>query len=48
MRVADPQLVRRLMLQLGGAAWVVEPAELAARIAEDAATALAAYDAPEG
>jgi proteasome accessory factor C len=45
MRVADPALVRRLMLQLGGAAWVVEPADLAARIAEDAAAALAHYEA---
>jgi proteasome accessory factor C len=45
MRVADPALVRRLMLQLGGAARVVQPADLAARIASDAA-ALAHYEAP--
>lgn len=46
MRVADPALVRRLMLQLGGAAWVVEPADLAANIAAEAHTALAHYDEP--
>jgi proteasome accessory factor C len=46
MRVADPALVRRLMLQLGGAARVVQPADLAARIASDAAAALAHYEAP--
>jgi proteasome accessory factor C len=47
MRVADPALVRRLMLQLGGAAWVVQPAELAARIAAEAAAALDAYTGQE-
>lgn len=43
MKVADPALVRRLMLQLGGSAHVVEPAELAAAIRHEAEAALAAY-----
>ncbi|WP_347350096.1 WYL domain-containing protein [Intrasporangium sp.] len=43
LRVADVALVRRLVLQLGGAARVVRPVELAARIAEEARDALRAY-----
>ena len=46
MKVADPALVRRLMLQLGGSARVVEPADLAERIAEEARAALRAYEGP--
>lgn len=46
MKVADPALVRRLMLQLGGAAHVVEPAELAEWIADEARSALRAYADP--
>ena len=45
LKVADPALVRRLMLRLGGEARVVEPPELAAAVAEEARAALAAYDA---
>jgi proteasome accessory factor C len=48
MRVADPAMVRRLMLQLGGAAHVVVPAELAESVAAAAREALAAYDAGAG
>lgn len=44
LKVADPALVRRLMLRLGGEARVVEPAELAAAVAGEARAALAAYD----
>jgi len=43
LRTADPRLVRRLVLRLGGAATVVQPAELAAEVAADAAAALAVY-----
>jgi proteasome accessory factor C len=43
MRVADPTMVRRLMLQLGGQARVVEPPELAASVRTWAREALAAY-----
>lgn len=43
MKVSDPTMVRRLMLQLGGAARVVEPPELAASVAGWAKEALAAY-----
>ena len=43
MRTADPRLVLRLVLRLGGAARIVEPAALAAETAEAAAAALARY-----
>jgi proteasome accessory factor C len=43
LKVADPALVRRLVLRLGGEARVVEPAELALAVAEEARAALAAY-----
>ncbi|EWT07943.1 proteasome protein [Intrasporangium chromatireducens Q5-1] len=46
MKVADPALVQRLMLQLGGSARVVEPADLAERIADEARAALLAYEGP--
>jgi proteasome accessory factor C len=46
MKVADPALVRRLMLQLGGSAHVVEPADLAERIADEARSALRGYEGP--
>ena len=46
LRVADPALVRRLMLQLGGQAHVVEPADLAASVGDWAREALAAYGDP--
>ena len=48
MKVADPAMVRRLMLQLGGTAHVVEPIELAESVATAAREALAAYDAGAG
>lgn len=44
LKVADPALVRRLLLRLGGQARVVEPPELAAAVAAEARAALAAYD----
>lgn len=44
MRVADPALVRRLMLRLGGDARVVSPPEIADAVADEARAALAAYD----
>ena len=44
LRVADPALVRRLMLRLGGEARVVDPPELAAAVVDEARAALAAYD----
>jgi proteasome accessory factor C len=43
LKVADPALVRRLMLRLGGEARVVEPPELAAAVALEARAALEAY-----
>lgn len=43
LKVADPALVRRLLLRLGGEARVVSPPELAAAVAEEARAALAAY-----
>jgi predicted DNA-binding transcriptional regulator YafY len=43
LRTADPRLVRRLVLRLGGAATVVSPVDLAEEVAADAAAALAAY-----
>lgn len=43
LKVADPALVRRLMLRLGGQARVVEPPELAVAVAQQARAALAAY-----
>ncbi|EWT00877.1 proteasome protein [Intrasporangium oryzae NRRL B-24470] len=43
LKVADPALVRRLMLRLGGQARVVEPPELAEAVAREATAALAAY-----
>jgi proteasome accessory factor C len=45
LKVADPALVRRLVLRLGGEARVVEPQELADAVADEARSALAAYDA---
>lgn len=44
MRVADPALVRRLVLRLGGDARVVSPPEIAEAVVEEARAALAAYD----
>ncbi|GAB3070710.1 WYL domain-containing protein [Intrasporangium mesophilum] len=43
LKVADPALVRRLMLRLGGEARVVEPPELAAAVVDEARSALAPY-----
>ena len=43
LRSADPRLVRRLVLRLGGAATVVQPAGLADEVAADATAALTAY-----
>ena len=45
LKVADPALVRRLVLRLGGEVSVVEPRELADAVAAEARAALAAYDA---
>jgi proteasome accessory factor C len=45
LKVADPALVRRLVLRLGGEVRVVEPRELADAVADEARAALAAYDA---
>lgn len=45
LRTPDTSWVRRLVLRLGGAGRVVEPAELSARVRADAAAALAAYEA---
>jgi len=44
LKVADPALVRRLVLRLGGEARVVSPPELADAVADEARAALAAYD----
>jgi proteasome accessory factor C len=44
LRVADDRLAARLALRLGGAARIVEPAELADRVRAQAAAARAAYD----
>jgi proteasome accessory factor C len=44
LKVADPALVRRLVLRLGGEVRVAEPAELAQAVAHEARAALAAYD----
>jgi proteasome accessory factor C len=44
LKVADPALVRRLVLRLGGEVRVVEPPELADAVAQEARVALAAYD----
>jgi proteasome accessory factor C len=44
LKVADPALVRRLVLRLGGEVRVVEPRELADAVADEARSALAAYD----
>ncbi|NUO35231.1 MAG: WYL domain-containing protein [Terrabacter sp.] len=43
LKVADPALVRRLVLRLGGEVRVVEPRELADAVADEARSALAAY-----
>ena len=43
MRIADPRLVLRLALRLGGAAVVVEPVELAAEVEAAARAALDLY-----
>ncbi len=44
LKVADPALVRRLMLRLGGDARVVSPPELVEAVAEEARAALTAYE----
>lgn len=44
LKVADPALVRRLMLRLGGEARVVSPPELVDAVADEASAALLAYD----
>ena len=44
MRTADPRLVLRLVLRLGGAARIVEPADLAAETTQAALAALARYE----
>ena len=44
LRVADPRWLRRLALRLGGSARIVEPADLAEAVREDAVQALAAYE----
>jgi proteasome accessory factor C len=47
LKVADPALVQRLVLRLGGEVRVLEPAGLAASVAREARAALEAYpDAP--
>ncbi len=46
LRTADTAWLRRLMWRLGGRAWVVEPADLAAEVRAGAAAALGAY--PDG
>ena len=43
LKIADPALVRRLVLRLGGEAPVLEPPELVEAVAEEARSALAAY-----
>jgi proteasome accessory factor C len=43
LRTADPRLVVRLVLRLGGSAVVVEPGDVAAAVREAAGEALAAY-----
>ncbi|MGO4598376.1 helix-turn-helix transcriptional regulator [Terrabacter sp. 2RAF25] len=43
LKVADPALVRRLVLRLGGEVRVVEPRELADAVADEARSALDAY-----
>ncbi|MDC5697442.1 WYL domain-containing protein [Intrasporangium calvum] len=45
LKVADPALVRRLILRLGGDARVVAPPQLADAVADEARSALAAYAA---
>jgi proteasome accessory factor C len=45
LRTRDVRWVRRLALRLGGSGHIVEPAELAAQVCEDAARALKLYDA---
>jgi proteasome accessory factor C len=44
LKVADPALVRRLVLRLGGEVRVVEPPDLADAVSQEARAALAAYD----
>jgi proteasome accessory factor C len=46
LKVADPALVRRLVLRLGGEARVVEPPELVDAVADEARSALTAYGEP--
>ncbi len=46
LRYADARWLQRLVMRLSGAAWVVEPAELAASVRELAAAALANYSDP--
>ncbi|MFV0463839.1 MAG: helix-turn-helix transcriptional regulator [Nostocoides sp.] len=45
LRVGDRAWLRRLVLGLGGAGRIVAPADLAAEVEQEAAEALAAYDA---
>lgn len=44
LRAGDPDWVRRLALRSGGGVVVLQPADLAAQVAADAAAALTAYD----
>ena len=44
LRTADPRLVVRLALRLGGGVRILEPVGLAAQAAEAAQAALARYD----
>jgi predicted DNA-binding transcriptional regulator YafY len=44
MRTADPRLVLRLVLRLGGAARILEPVELAVETSQAASAALARYE----
>ena len=45
LKVADPALVRRLVLRLGGDARVLSPPELVAAVADEARAALTGYEA---
>ena len=44
LKVADPALVRRLVLRLAGEVRVASPSELASAVADEARAALAAYE----
>jgi proteasome accessory factor C len=43
LRVADPRWIRRLCLRLGGTGRIVDPADLARAVVDDAVAALKAY-----